>query len=226
MKPAVRRRLGRALGAVLGASMLVVLAAPGCEQLHAPGPMNAGHGSLACAACHVEAPGSVRQQLQSAARAAIANVVHGEAGAAVDVGYRAVSNRECLECHERPDDRHPVFRFLEPRFADVRAVLRVDTCEGCHREHAGVRVTMAERTFCRHCHADTALARDPIDVSHRELIATGRWDSCLGCHDFHGNHAAKPVPVRLQDAHSAAALDAYFAGTGPSPYGPPARRAR
>ena len=58
----------------------------------------------------------------------------------------------------------------------------------CHREHQGVRVTLTEIGYCRHCHEETRLKRDPLDVSHEALIKAKEWDSCLGCHDFHGNH--------------------------------------
>ena len=221
MKPQLRRQLGLGAGLLCGAAALLALNAPGCEPFHAPGPMNSGHASLACVECHREAPGTVRQQLQTAASALLASGT--DHGAPVDVGYKAVTNDECLACHIRPDDRHPVFRFLEPRFAQVRQVLHPEQCASCHREHAGVRITIAERTYCRHCHGETVLENDPLDVSHRELIATARWDSCLGCHDYHGNHD-RTTPRRLRDAIPAAQLEAYFDG-GPSPFGKAARRA-
>jgi hypothetical protein len=162
----------------------------------------------------------VRQQLQVAASATLLSRT--EVGA-VDVGYRAVTNSECLACHARPEDRHPVFRFLEPRFASVRDAIHPEQCESCHREHAGVRVTVVEQTYCKHCHGETALDSDPIDVSHRELVATERWDTCLGCHDFHGNHTMKP-PRRLADRIPAERIRAYFDGAA-SPYGPPTHKA-
>ena len=39
----------------------------------------------------------------------------------------------------------------------------------CHREHTGVRVTMPA-TACATCHGDLDLKREPLDVSHRELV--------------------------------------------------------
>ncbi|MBA3539702.1 MAG: cytochrome c3 family protein, partial [Deltaproteobacteria bacterium] len=165
-----------------------------------------------------EAPGTVRQQLQNVARDRL-----GLAAVAVDVGFRAVTNDQCLACHDRPDDRHPVFRFLEPRFAEARATLHPEQCSSCHREHNGVRVTTVEPTYCRTCHATTTFERDPLDVPHRELVATERWDTCLGCHDFHGNHGMT-APHRLQDAILLDQIRTYFGG-GPSPYPPPVRRA-
>jgi hypothetical protein len=220
MKPERRRQLGLGTGIVLGAAAVASLNARGCETFHARGPMNSGHATLACGDCHREAPGTVRQQLQAAASATLLSATDAPV---VDVGYREVTNTECLACHVRTDDRHPVFRFLEPRFAAARDALHPERCESCHREHAGVRITIVEQTYCRHCHAETALDDDPLDVTHRELVATQRWDSCLGCHDFHGNHAMK-APRRLADRIPAAQTQAYFDG-GPSPYGPAVRRA-
>jgi hypothetical protein len=214
MKPVVRRRFGVATGILLGAAALAVLYAPGCEHLHAAGPMNVGHAAVACDSCHREAPGTVRQQLQSVARK-----VTGLSNTPVDVGFQKVSSAECLACHDRPEDRHPGFRFLEPRFEKARAELHPEACESCHREHAGVRVTTAETTYCRHCHGELVVENDPIDVPHVQLVTDKRWDTCLGCHDYHGNHAGKP-PRRLDEVIAVDRIRSYFDG-GESPYGPP-----
>jgi hypothetical protein len=219
MKPAVRRRLGLVAGLVIGGAALAWLVMPAHAHLHAPGPMNTGHADLACTACHREAPGSVRQQLQAVVQHALGLVPAG-----ADVGFAPVSNAACLSCHDRPDDRHPVSRFLEPRFARARAALHPERCTSCHLEHHGVRVTVGDPTYCRNCHADTRLEHDPLDVSHQKLVSAGRWETCLGCHDFHGNHR-HVAPRRLDQALSPAQIRAYLDG-GPSPYGPPIRRAR
>jgi hypothetical protein len=218
MKLAVRRRVGVAVGVALGAAVVGVLCAPGCEHLHAAGPMNVGHAVVVCDSCHVEAPGTVRQQLQ-----AVARDWTGLHDGTVDVGFQRVSSRECVACHERPEDRHPGYRFLEPRFDAVRAELHPERCASCHRDHEGVRVTTAETTYCRHCHGELVVDKDPLDVPHAQLVAERRWETCLGCHDFHGNHAIKP-PRRLVDAIPVERIRGYFAG-GPSPYGPPVVRA-
>jgi hypothetical protein len=136
----------------------------------------------------------------------------------IDLGYRAVTNDACQSCHVRPDDRHPVFRFLEPRFAEARAAIHPEQCASCHREHAGARVTVADGTYCRQCHSDLDVENDPLDVPHRMLVQTQQWQSCLGCHDYHGNHALKP-PTRLRNAIAADAIRAYLRG-GASPYPP------
>jgi hypothetical protein len=219
VKPARRRQLGVASGLIAGASVVLWLRADGHAQLHAPGPMNTQHDALACESCHVEADGTLRQQLGNAARDAL-----GFAAKDVDVGYRAVTSDRCVACHERSDDRHPIGRFLEPRFADARAELGPERCGSCHREHSGARVTAGDITFCRHCHANLDLRQDPLDVSHRELIARERWDSCLGCHDYHGNHGLHP-PRRLGLAIGAERIRTYFEG-GASPYPAPVIRAK
>jgi hypothetical protein len=218
MKATVRRQIGIATGLALGIVFIAVLCAPGCEHMHARGPMNVGHGEVACAGCHVKAPGTVRQQLQRVVRVWI-GLEHG----GVDVGFQHVGNAACTRCHKRPQDRHPSFRFLEPRFAAVREALHPERCESCHQEHAGVRVTTAETTYCRHCHGELVVKHDTIDVPHAQLVAAARWETCLGCHDYHGNHAAKP-PRRVADAVSAERIRAYFAG-GASPYGAEVLRA-
>ena len=114
---------------------------------------------------------------------------------AVDFGHQPVTNATCLECHDRPNDRHPVFRFFEPRFAEAREQIQPQYCLSCHLEHSGKRVTTFEITSCVHCHKDITLNHDPTTISHEDLIEAGQWESCLGCHDFHGNHVMKPKMV-------------------------------
>jgi hypothetical protein len=64
---------------------------------------------------------------------------------AADFGLQPAGNRECLGCHDFPDERHPqVFRFNEPRFQKARDALHPEYCISCHLEHRGVRVTMAD----------------------------------------------------------------------------------
>ena len=42
-------------------------------------------------------------------------------------------------------------------------------------------------------------------------------DTCLGCHDYHGNHK-RPTQTKLGDAYATKAILDYLAG-GTSPYG-------
>jgi len=206
----MRRRVGIGVGVCLANAALCALFAPGQEYLTAPGKMNAGHGQLDCTGCHRPAPGSVRQQIQAGTRFLL-----GLRETPVDFGFRAVENGDCQACHERPFDRHPVYRFNEPRFADARKEIAPQRCASCHREHSGRRITV-EPDYCRHCHGELEMKNDPLDVSHATLVRESRWLSCLGCHDFHGNHVMKSS-TRFADAFSALSVERYFAGDV-SPY--------
>lgn len=202
---AMRRRVGASVGCVLSGSVLLALFVPGNERFSAPGPMNRGHENMACENCHRPAPGTLRQQLQANARYLL-----GLRETPVDFGERNVVNEDCLACHERPFDRHPVARFVEPRFSDARAAIAPQFCESCHREHSGVRVT-ASIDYCAHCHGDIALKNDPLDVPHTQLAEQNSWATCLGCHDFHGNHVASPA-LQLSAAVAPPHITAYFEG--------------
>jgi hypothetical protein len=206
-----RQNLGLVLGLAAGAAGLLLLLWPGQEALHVRGPMNTGHDDIDCEHCHQPAPGSLRQQLQANARHLL-----GLRGSAADFGLQRVGNAQCLACHDFPEERHPVFRFTEPRFERARLALHPETCVSCHVEHRGVRVTLPDNDYCRHCHGETRLKRDPLDVSHETLIDDGRWESCLGCHDFHGNHVMT-TRRRLADVIPPERVAAYFRG-GASPY--------
>lgn len=207
-----RRQLAYAIGLGLGVLALVGLIMPSGERLHAKGPMNSGHEELACAECHLNAPGSTRQQLQANMRFLL-----GQRQQSAAFGHSRVDNAACLACHERPNDRHPVYRFLEPRFAKVRKGLAPHLCVSCHLEHTGQRVTVVEIGYCAECHKDTKLRKDSLDVPHDRLIALKLWESCLGCHDFHGNHVFETAN-RVEQIVPPETIRAYFAG-GPSPYG-------
>jgi Cytochrome c3 len=200
-----------ALGAALATAALAAVVMPQVARFHAKGPANTGHAELACTDCHKEAPGNTRQQLQAKVQFWL-----GRRANDVAFGHDKVGNEPCAGCHAREQDSHPVHRFLEPRFAEARAALGAESCVSCHREHTGVRVTMPA-TACATCHGDLDLKREPLDVSHRELVARKDWQTCLGCHDFHGNHK-RTTPTRLNAAFPAAAIRDYLAG-GPSPYG-------
>lgn len=211
-KPRKWQNLAYLTGACLGMAALALNALPVGEWFHAKGPMNTGHERLACTSCHQNAPGSFRQQIQANLRFAL-----GLRQSPADFGRLPVGNGECLACHERPNDRHPVYRFLEPRFSRVRATLQPHHCTSCHAEHQAKRVTLAETGFCRQCHKDTKLRKDPIDVPHGDLIARKQWDTCLGCHDFHGNHIMR-TGDSVDKRTPAEKIRVYFEG-GPTPYG-------
>jgi hypothetical protein len=67
-----------------------------------------------------------------------------------------------------------------------------------------------------HCHSDLTVKNDPLDISHEQLIAEEQWDTCLQCHDFHGNHEYK-TPSAIKDTISYEALHKYFEG-GKDPF--------
>ena len=210
--PRKPQHLAFTLGIIIGLISLAVLLLPAYDKFHVRGPMNSGHDTLECESCHRDAPGSPRQQVQANLRYALGLREH-----LADFGHQAVSNENCLACHERPNDRHPVYRFLEPRFLKARESLGPQFCVSCHAEHKGRRVTRAEIGYCVNCHKKTKLRKDPLDVPHDRLIALNRWESCLGCHDFHGNHIMKTSKT-VERIIPADKIRAYFQGDA-SPYG-------
>ncbi len=211
-KPRKRQHRAYLLGVCLGLLGLMLLFLPGNEPFHVRGPMNTGHEKLKCASCHREAPGSLRQQIQANMR-----FIFGQRDRPADFSHLRVGNENCLHCHERPNDRHPVYRFLEPRFLKARQNLSPDRCISCHAEHNGRRVSLANIDYCQECHKKTRLRHDPVDVPHDKLIVLKRWESCLGCHDFHGNHI-RQTPKTVDQIIPSEKIHAYFEG-GLSPYG-------
>lgn len=177
------------------------------------GPLQAGHDKVNCESCHRPSPGTVRQQIQAKLHYFI-----GLRAKSVDFGYGAVTSAACLDCHARPNERHPIFRFREPRFQKAVSEIKATSCLGCHSEHTTYRAT-ANLTFCQACHEALRLTSDPLDVSHEDLISARNWQSCLGCHDFHGNHAQQ-TPRVLDAAIPPIEIRKYLAA-GPSPYAVP-----
>ena len=198
-------------GLIVAAIGAVVLLLPGRESWHAAGPHNIGPSNVECSECHTPSPGNFAGQ-------AVRNILHavGLADSAPHFIYAPAGNEQCLACHENPDDRHPVAKFLEPEFIKARQAMGVQSCVNCHQEHLGVRVSVTRRV-CQHCHQDTALSDDPVDIPHTALISEQRWETCLGCHDFHGNHE-RDVPKLMSEVLTEEQIQRYFDG-GLSPYG-------
>ena len=205
------RYAGLAVGVGLGLGVVGVASFPERSSLTAAGPMNTGHEGLACRECHTPAPGTAAQQVSS-------NIHYwlGLRRTAFGFGSRKVGSADCLACHEREGDLHPISRFLEPRFAEARRSIPAHECLACHTEHEGKRVTLGEIGYCRLCHQDIELADDPIGPAHAELARAGSWNLCLRCHDFHGNHL-RTTPDRLEEGITEEQVRGYFAGR-PSPY--------
>ena len=206
-----RQFYGLVTGTVFGSFLIVWLNLPSNEKYTMLGPMNTGHESLVCNECHTPARGTPGQQIQTNI-----NYLFGKRKSPVTFGLENVDNEKCLACHERPNDRHPVHRFEEPRFADARKNIMPTQCASCHNEHHGVRITIQNSGFCINCHKDTKLNNDPLDVPHHELIAQNMWTTCLQCHDFHGNHIYN-VAERMLDTIPIQVIRNYFNG-GDSPY--------
>lgn len=198
---------------LIGAVILGLWWVPPAQGFKAMGPMNSGHENLDCGACHRDAPGTLRQQLTHNTR----SLLGFHESALVPVGALPVENEVCLDCHNRPNDRHPTSRFMETRFAAQRASLGPHECNNCHGEHHGERVAMVEPGFCINCHQDLTVNQDPIQPSHAALIEGQSWETCLQCHDFHGNHI-REVPEKLAEGIPQATILGYLQG-GPDPYG-------
>ena len=201
---------GYLTGVIISAVIVLGLLHPANTKLHAHGPMNVGHEKLKCGECHKEATGTLRQQLQ-----ANTNYLFGFRDNTVTIGYEKVSNKECLNCHDRKTDTHPVYRFVEPKFAKVRAVIQPQVCTSCHNEHSAMRVTI-DNLFCQHCHSKLSIKEDVLSTTHEDLVKQKRWDTCLGCHDYHGNHLMK-VNEDIDGMLSDETVQEYFKGAE-SPY--------
>jgi len=200
-----------AIGLTLGAvAALAVLLTPLHFHFLNPGPMTPGHDAVSCVSCHPASPGTTRQQIQ-----ANLHYLLGLRKTSVAFAFQAPTVAVCQGCHSQPDDTHPLHRVSEPRFADALKSVAANTCLGCHQEHRGKRVSSGGE-FCSACHDDLNLRNDPLDVSHRTLVAQQQWSTCLGCHDYHGNHA-RQVQKKLADAYDVEAIQSYLAD-GPDPY--------
>jgi len=210
----LRRRqfFGGIVGLFLGAAIFFFFTLDSSEEYLSLGPMNNGHGDLSCVTCHADANGNLSQQIQSNLQHMVAMRSKG-----VDFGTQDVTVNNCLECHDRPNDRHPTYRFTEPRFKEAMSKINATTCITCHAEHNGQRVTIAKLDYCMNCHQDLEVENDPVDIPHTSLIANAQWSTCIQCHDFHGNHKYK-VPTKLKDTIPLSVIQAYARG-GEDPFG-------
>ncbi|KJD36559.1 hypothetical protein PW52_02605 [Tamlana sedimentorum] len=207
-----RQVIGGLIGLVVGVAAFFLLTLESNESYVSIGPMNTGHETLSCYACHADAKGSLLQQVQSNTSHALGFREKG-----VDFGTQDVTANNCLECHDRPNDRHPIYRFSEPRFSDAIQNIDATTCVTCHSEHHGERITLDKINYCMNCHQDLAVENDPLDVSHKDLIAKKQWTTCIQCHDFHGNHRYE-VASKMKDTIALKAISSYLKG-GVDPYG-------
>lgn len=196
---------------ILGLILIYIFTLEAFSSWRISGDMNKGHEKLSCVECHQPAKGTTRQQIQSNVKYWLGFITE-----ATPFGYITPDNKDCLSCHEREDDNHPVYRFNEPKFSKARKAIHPEHCSSCHQEHNGVRVT-SKPTNCKHCHKDLRLKEDKISPAHQTLIKDKNWVSCLGCHDFHGNHK-RETPTKKENMIVEDTLKAYFLG-GKNPYG-------
>lgn len=201
------RNLAIAASMVLAFFLFQFFSAPAAAEYLAKGPLNTGHETLECASCHKPAPGNTRQQLQFNTRAFLGFTDSDY----TDFGNLPVASENCLECHNRPNDRHPTHRFMEPRFAEAREAIHPESCISCHQEHHGQRITITPLDYCMNCHRDIEIKDDPLETSHASLIEQEQWNTCLQCHDFHGNHVFE-VPDQIRDTIPLQAIKDYAAG--------------
>ena len=206
------RKLPIITGLLFSLIVIAGLSISGNESFVCLGSMNTGHEDLACQDCHEPAKGTLYQQLE-------ANVkfVLGQRSKAVDFGLQDVDNKDCNACHDRPNDKHPSYRFKEPRFKEARQAIHPELCESCHLEHNETRIFIQDLTYCRHCHEDLEFEGDPLDVKHQALAEAGEWQTCLQCHDFHGNHKYE-IPMVMKDTIPWAKINSYATG-GEDAYG-------
>jgi cytochrome c553 len=193
------------------AASVAVLAKPSLKQVLAHGPIQVGHESTECTDCHRREDASLRQQIQANIQFALGNREN-----SVDFGYLPVTSSDCLDCHERPNERHPIYRFREPRFSEAVEIVNATSCLGCHTEHTGQR-SFSDVGVCGACHGDLKLLNDPVDVPHETLVRDKKWQTCLGCHDFHGNHIYKAPKLLIEAAPVQDIVD--YLAAGESPYG-------
>lgn len=209
-----RQFLGGIIGLVLATALIVFLSLESSENYISLGPMNTGHQDLSCVSCHNDAKGNLMQQVQS-------NISHlvGTRNKGVEFGTNDVTLDNCLQCHDRPNDRHPTHRFSEPRFKDAIKNINATTCITCHKEHNKERVSVAitSMNYCMNCHQTLEIDNDPVDTSHKELIEDKKWSTCIQCHDFHGNHKYE-VAHKLADTIPLNKIESYLKG-GEDPYG-------
>jgi ferredoxin-NADP reductase/bacterioferritin-associated ferredoxin len=217
--PARSMRARAYTAGALFAALPLFLLMPGLQDLRPHGHPNVGHEKLECVACHAESAGSTRQTLQAKVKHAL-----GLRATGAVLGTQPVTSATCIQCHANPDDRHAPNRFLEPRFQQARAETGAHQCVSCHREHSAARVTAAHPGYCASCHQDLKVKEDRTSPSHDVLVRQKRWDTCLQCHDYHGNHRWN-APLTLQDAATLQSLQRYLKG-GASPYGSTIVKAR
>jgi len=196
------------VAAMIAALLVVGVNFSNNGELKMIGSYNIGHEDLKCEDCHRESDGNMRQQIQHNTKTFLG--LHGSKKY-VDIKYKAVTNEVCESCHNRPNDLHPISRFKEIRFSKERQTMGVHECKSCHGEHTGKRVAHIKNDFCKSCHSNTIVKNDPIPVTHKYLFENKKWNTCMQCHDFHGNHKYV-IPQKMRDTFSKEKVNDYLNG--------------
>lgn len=212
IKNKVPRRVPIILAVLLSGWLVVSFESTDHERWKSPAGDLDLHPQLSCEQCHQPAAGTTRQQFQANLKHWLGTREHG-----VDWMTRAISNSDCLDCHRNSEDPHAPHLFLEPKFEETRNEIHPEVCTSCHAEHDGA-ISITGNTYCFHCHENIDLANDPAQPSHLYLVQNKEWDSCLRCHDYHGNHADK-TPRNLTDAPALLRIEEYLEGKSDSPHG-------
>ena len=206
------RRHAYAAAILVSLATLSWLTSSSANAWRSPGGDGDIHVGMACEACHLPAPGTLRQQIQAQLRHLLGRREQGTV-----IGYLQPSDKDCSACHENPDDPHAAWRFLEPRFREAREAIRPEHCASCHSGHGGKQVLL-DGAYCVECHQGLSRIDDPVQPTHEELVETQRWETCLQCHDYHGNHKFEE-PLTLEDAIPLETIEGHLSGEQPSPYG-------
>jgi len=195
---------------ILLLGLFFILLLPESRSLVPTGKHLPGHEGLECVECHMQSDGTFRQQIQ----AKVKNLL-GKTDFNIDFGTKSVNNKVCESCHEKSKDNHPTYRFLENRFKTQRELFAPHQCVSCHRDHKSTRVSLESISFCSSCHGDLKLKNDKLDgvlsPTHKELIESDNWGSCMGCHDYHGNNGHN-VPLDIKEKILPEKINRYFKG--------------
>ena len=202
---------GYFVGVGVSVAVIFILLHQDFDDWHSSGPLNPGHEKLDCKECHISSDGTIRQQIQANVR-----YLFGKRKMENDFVFTKIANKQCIACHDREDDHHPTYRFNEPKFKKARESIHPELCISCHQEHSGRRISHFKVTDCKLCHKETHIEDDSISVPHHELIKRKDWDTCMGCHDYHGNHDMK-LETNLKQRIKLKKIQSYF-NTAPFPY--------
>ncbi len=212
-KTLISRPIAIAFAVLVSGMLILALESPEHEKWNSPGSQRDMHEKHACELCHQPAVGTIRQQVQANLKYWLGFREHG-----ADFVTVPIQSSDCLDCHRNEDDPHAGHLFLEPRYAETRDLIKPQDCSGCHSHHSG-KVSVRGGNFCFHCHQDLSITGDQTVPTHKELVADEQWQSCLQCHDYHGNHDGE-VPLNLEQASSLEKIRNYLEGYATdSPHG-------